>query len=351
MLAELQTAAPEAPQPAAAMVLSIIVPVLPGEHAAPECLLSLTSQSEPGWVLGEHWELLLVSEQPSAELAAFARGHTGVHLAAVTQSNAGETARAAAAQAGAAGARGEWLLFTDANTVHGEAAASRALVEADRHGARMLSWGPRRLQSSLLASLTGPLADSEIATAYAPAQVNDPAKRIGFASEAFLLIEAAAYRKLGGYARAAASLTPEVDLAFAAKREKIPLRWRYAPEMIASREQPAGWQFALLVNNALALAAWRALDFLLLWGLLLLALLYPVPFGWERAVLWLLWLRNGWRIYRRAGRSGAPPGALLGAVTLGLPAFCIWAYAGWYRARILKRVLWQGREYKVPGRR
>lgn len=351
MVSELPAAPPLDARPAAGLALSVILPASSDPSTLRECLQTLASQSEPGWVLGEHWELLVVEESASEQIREAVRAFAGVELVPAGPAEKGETARAAAAQAGADRARGEWLLFTDAAALHGEASGSRALVEADRNGARLLSWGPRRRSQGLLGRAIQPLAESEIATAYAPAQVNDPGKRVGYASEAFLLIEAAAFRKLGGYARVASSLTPEADLAFAAKREKLPLRYRYAPEMLSSRAEIESWRFALLVNNALALAAWRVLDFLLLWGLLLLALLYPVPFWWERVVLWLLWLRNLWRIYRRAGRSGAPAGELALALTLGLPAFAVWAYAGWYRARVLRRVSWQGRDYKVPARR
>ncbi len=345
MVSELPVEPPTQP-PTTGMQLSIIVPARDAEAMLGACLRSLIGQSEPGWVLGEHWELLVVDDGSTDGTTKIAR-----EFAAVGLLGRGQVGKAAAAQAGADAARGEWLLFTDADTVHAEASASRALVEADRYGARMLSWGPRREGKDVLGKAIDVLANSEIATAYAPAQVNDPAKRIGFASGAFLLVEAAAYRKLGGHARVAASLTPEVDLAFAAKREKVPLRYRYAPEMLTSHGTLESWRFALLVNNALTLAAWRVLDFLLLWGLLLLAVFYPVPFPWERAVLWLLWLRNAWRVYRRAARSGVPAGALALALTLGLPVFAIWAYTGWHRVRVLRQVRWQGRDYKVPAHR
>ena len=110
-----------------------------------------------------------------------------------------------------------------------------------------------------------------------------------------------------------------------------------------------GWtrSLALLINNTLALAAWRALDFVLLWGLLLLALFYTPPFWWERVVLWLLWLRTVLRIWFRTARSNFAASDLALALTLGLPLFAALCYASWYRARILRRVAWRGREYAV----
>ena len=338
------------------MMLSVIVPARDEERALPGCLRSLTAQSEPGWLLGEHWELLVALDEgadgnPVDRTGELARGFAGVTVVPARALPHGQTGKAHACQEAARGARGEWLLFTDADTVHAEGSASRALVEADRHGVALLSWSPRRVPDGLLARALGPLAESEIATAYQAARVNDPARPLAYAAGEFLLVKAEAYRQLGGHARVAESLTPEVDLAFAAKKEKLGLRYRHAPEMLRSSRRLESWRFALLVNNTPLLAAWRVLDVLLVWGLLLLALLYPVPLPWERIVLWLLWVRTVWRVGSRAARSGAPTGELALSIVLGLPVFAAWAYRGWYRARVLRRVTWKGREYPTGAKR
>ena len=77
-----------------------------------------------------------------------------------------------------------------------------------------------------------------------------------------------------------------------------------------------GWtkNLALLFNNTLALSLWRALDFLLLFGLPVLAIeLWNARFaahslewlgaGW---ILALLWLRTLVRFYARVAKSNFP---------------------------------------------
>ncbi len=329
------------------MIVSVIVPARDEERTLGVCLDSLAAQSVPGWVLGEHWELLVVDDGSSVPLPE----RPGVRVLPARALPVGVCGVSNACATGSEAARGEWLLFTAAQTTHAGDSVSRAIVEADRHGAAMLSWLPARIGGGLLARALAPLADSEIATAYQAAQVNDPAKKLAYAAGAFLLVKAEAYRQLGGHLRAPGSLTPEVDLAFAAKKEKLGLRCRPAPEMLRTTAGPQAWRFALLVNNTPLLAAWRVLDVALVWGLLLLALLYPVPFPWERAVLWLLWVRTVWRVGSRAARSGVPWPGLLLPVTLGLPVFAVWAYAGWYRARVLRQVVWKGRTYPAGAKR
>ena len=92
-----------------------------------------------------------------------------------------------------------------------------------------------------------------------------------------------------------------------------------------------GWtkNLALLFNNALALALWRALDFLLLFGLPVLAVelwnarLAPHSLQWLAAgwVLALLWVRTLVRFYTRVAKSNFPL-LRLRADSVGLAAVC-----------------------------
>ncbi len=340
-------------------MLSVIVPARDEELSIADCLRSLTAQSEPGWALGEHWELIVVDDGSADRTAALAREIAGAQvLPARAPLPKSWTGKCNACWTGAEAARGQWLLFTDAGTVHHVGSLSRSVVEAERYGVAMLSYSPRQGSAGVLSQAVLPLVFSELASAYPPVQVNDPERRIAFATGKFLLVRAETYRALGGHGAVAASLVEDVDLAFLFKRNKAGLRFRYAPEMVDARMYRSfgtlcsGWtrNLALLIHNALPLALWRLLDIALLWGLLLLALLYPVPFPWERIVLWLLWLRNAWRVYRRVGRSHFAPADLLLSMVLGLPLFAALLCASWYRTRILGRVAWKRREYPVGGR-
>lgn len=349
-----------APRPAQeGMVLSVIVPARNEEATVPACIGSLAAQSEPGWLLGTHWELLVVDDDSRDRTAEQVRAAAGARLiSARTPRPKAWTGKTNACWTGAEAASGRWLLFTDADTVHQPGSLSRSVVEAERYAVAMLSYWPRQVPAGLLERAVLPLVYSELATAYPERQVNDPEKRIAMASGQFLLVRADAYRAMGGHAAVAASLVEDVDLAFQAKRGKAGLRYRYASEMVETRSAGGalafwrGWvkSLALLINNALALALWRVLDVALIWGLLLLALLYPTPYLWVRAAFWLFWLRTLVRVYRRAARSHAPTGDVLLSMVLGLPVFAALLYTSWYRTHILRRVFWKGRECLVERR-
>jgi hypothetical protein len=177
-----------------------------------------------------------------------------------------------------------------------------------------------------------------------------------------LLVEREAYRRLGGHAAVAGDVLEDVQLAFMAKRRKVGLRFRYAEDALATRmyrttaAMMEGWtkNLALLFDNALATALWRALDIALLVGLPWLAYgLWNARFaahslqwlgaGW---VLMLLWVRNLFRFYGRVAKSNFPF-VDCALSPLGLPLFVVLLYRSWFEHRILKRVSWKGRTY--PG--
>jgi cellulose synthase/poly-beta-1,6-N-acetylglucosamine synthase-like glycosyltransferase len=257
-------------------------------------------------------------------------------------------------------ARGRWLLFTDADTIHEPGDLRRAIHEATRHKAGMLSYSPRQIVSGLAQRTLMPLVFCELALAYPPAKVSDPNQRIAAANGQFLLVEREAYRRLGGHASVADKVLEDVQLAFLAKRRKVGLRFRYAQDAVSTRMYRStgamieGWtkNLALLFDNSLLLAMWRALDFLLLVGLPVLTVeLWNARFGvhgieWLGAgwVLALLWVRTLVRLYARVAKSNFP---FLDCVLapLGLPLFVALLYRSWFQHRILKRVSWKGREY------
>jgi cellulose synthase/poly-beta-1,6-N-acetylglucosamine synthase-like glycosyltransferase len=321
-------------------------------------------QSEEFFELGKDWELVVVDDHSmdgTRQIAIdVARDFAGVTVLEAGKLEKGWTGKANAIWTAAKRARGRWLLFTDADTIHEPGDLRRAIHEATRHKAGMLSYSPRQIVSGLAQRTLMPLVFCELALAYPPAKVSDPNQRIAAANGQFLLVEREAYRRLGGHASVADKVLEDVQLAFLAKRRKVGLRFRYAQDAVSTRMYRStgamieGWtkNLALLFDNSLLLAMWRALDFLLLVGLPVLTVeLWNARFrvhgiewlgaGW---VLALLWVRTLVRLYARVAKSNFP---FLDCVLapLGLPLFVALLYRSWFQHRILKRVSWKGREY------
>ncbi|MGA9982856.1 MAG: glycosyltransferase family 2 protein [Acidobacteriaceae bacterium] len=363
------------------LILSVIIPARNEEDCVGECLRSLVAQEEDGWRLGSEWEIIVVNDASTDRTREIAAGFAGVTVMDAPRLEKGWTGKANACWAGAQRARGKWLLLTDADTVHGPAEAAMgvtgtpntlrlAMIEAERHGAGMLSYSPRQIVRGLAQRALMPLIFSDLAVTYSPAKVNDPARLVAAANGQFLLVRRDVYDRIGGHAAVKGSILEDVELASLVKRRKLGLRFRYAPEAVAARmyrsfgAMAEGWtkNLALLFGNAPMLAGMRLLE---------LAVLVGVPaliwfFWWLRtaghgagagvlgtpmatAALVLVWLRALWGLYGRVGKSGFPLGDVALA-PLGIPLYAALLWRSWFRVTVLKQVVWKGRRQGVGNR-
>ncbi len=329
----------------------MIVPARDEEDCVGECLRSLTAQADAIFALGVDWEILLVNDgstDRTQEIASAVAGVTVIEAGALPKR---WTGKANACWTAAQQARGEWLLFTDADTIHEPGNLIRAIHEAQKAKVAMLSYSPRQVVRGFWQRAVMPLVFCELALAYPPEKISDPESRLAAANGQFVLVRREAYFVVGGHASVAESVLEDVAFARMVKRRKLGLRFRYAPEALATRmyrslgQMYEGWtkNLALLFGNALALAAWRIIDLVLLIGLPLVFFKYyqPAMLWW---VLMVLWVRTLWRFYRRVARSNFPLWDC--AMTIfGLPLFSWLLWRSWYHHTLIKRVVWKGRSY------
>lgn len=348
------------PEPETLLELTVIVPARNEEAGLDACLRSLVAQSDEAFTLGRDWELVVVDDHSTDRTAEIARSFSGVTVLEAPKLEAGWTGKNNAVWSAARKARGRWLLFTDADTVHEPGDLQRAIHEAKHHHLGMLSYSARQLVHGFWQRAVMPLVFSELSLAYPPAKVSDPNQRLAAANGQFILVEREAYRRIGGHRAVADRVLEDVELAVLAKRRRVGLRLRYADDALSTRMYRTtgamleGWtkNLALLFNNALATAAWRALDFVLLLGLPVLTVeLWSARFavhslqwlgaGW---ILLLLWLRILFRFYARVAKSNFP---LLDCALapVGLPLFIWLLYQSWFQHRVFKQVSWKGRVY------
>ncbi|MBS1815217.1 MAG: glycosyltransferase [Acidobacteria bacterium] len=343
--------------------VAVLIPARNEELNLRTCVESLTAQSEDGFRLGLHWKIWVIDDHSTDNTLRIARELAAEHEGVVVlqapewkRERHGFTGKNAALWHGAQQDEvksAEWILFTDADTIHKPESLHRAVVEAERHQLSMLSYSPQQITTGLLQRAIMPLVFSELASVYPPKKINDPSSPVAAANGQFLLVKREPYFEIGGHRAVADQVLEDVALARKMKRRHA-IRLRYAPEAVSARmyrsfgEMWTGWtkNLALLFGNPMFLAANRMLDFLLLLGLPAMALLIPFLITWQKAALWILWLRVIWRYYNRISRSNFPVGELVLSV-IGLPVFAVMLVRSWQRVTLLKTVEWKGREYRT----
>jgi glycosyltransferase involved in cell wall biosynthesis len=338
--------------------LSVIIPARNEERLLGACLSSLVVQSEAGFALGRDWEIIVVNDDSTDRTRETAMGYEGVVVmdapALDLSERGGFTGKNNACWTGAHAARGRRLLFTDADTVHEMNDLSRAVAEAERHKAVLLSYSPRQVVTGFWQHAVMPLVFSELALVYPLKEVNDPMRSLAAANGQFLMVERDAYFAVGGHRVIGREILEDVALANNIKRSGRVIRFRYAPEALASRmyrttgEMIEGWtkNLALLFPRPVALALWRLLDFALFFGppVLALGIFWLVP--WQRLALLLLWVRTLWRFYSRVARSNFP--AVDVAISIvGVPLFAWLLLRSVVDHRVRRSVAWKGRIYKT----
>jgi glycosyltransferase involved in cell wall biosynthesis len=342
--------------------LTVIVPARNEQDCLKACLDSLVAQSNEFFQLGRDWEILVVDDSSTDQTRAIAmKFHQelrGLIVLDPDKLEKGWTGKANACWSAARRARGQWLLFTDADTVHEPGNLRRAIHEAEKYQVGVLSYSPKQLVSGIWQRALMPLVFSELALAYPPEKVSNPELRIAAANGQFLLASRAAYDAIGGHAAVKSDILEDVQLAFLAKRRKQGLRFRYAADALSTRMYRSagamieGWtkNLALLFGNCLVMVLWRLLDFFLLVGLPLLAWHYwyysvwQLPWVTAGQLLTLVWLRNLWRFYARVRKSNFPALDCL-ISPIALPLFAALLYRSWFQNTVLRRVQWKGRSY------
>jgi glycosyltransferase involved in cell wall biosynthesis len=246
----------------------VIVPARNEEASLGACLASLLAQR------GVDYEIIVVDDASTDRTRAIAQSFPGVRVVEATRLSAGATGKCNALACGARLARGAWLLFTDADTVHLPGSLAASLCEAEQHGAALLSYSPRQEVRGFWEKAVMPVVFAELTRVYRTADINDPASPAAAANGQYLLITREAYDAVGGHAAVIGSLLEDVALARAVKRSGRRIRFRFGGDRVRARmyrsfaQLREGWtkNLALLFDSPLRLALARGAEFAVITG-------------------------------------------------------------------------------------
>jgi len=258
---------------------------------------------------------------------------------------------------GAQQARGLWLLFTDADTVHKQGSLARSLDEAKRFGVALLSYSPEQEVRGFWAKAVMAVIFGELACTYRPKEICDPSKSVAAANGQYLLIRRDTYLKIAEPADVRASLLEDVAVAKAVKQSGDRIRFRLAADAVRTRmyrnfaELRDGWtkNLALLFPEAGRLAVHRLFEFVAIVGG---AAASVVLFGGGQILPAILAAAVAGGVYSsffaRVHKAHFDWGATLAAL-FGLPLFS-WLLLRSRRAHLRGKVVWKGRTYGTQSR-
>ncbi len=284
--------------------------------------------------------------------AGIARSFPGMQVVETGALPPGWIGKNHAVTTGAKIARGQWLLFTDADTVHLPRSLARSIAEAERNGAALLSYSPEQEVHGFWEKAIMPVIFAELAANYRPSDVSDPTSPAAAANGQYILISRDAYDAVGGHAAVASDLLEDVALAKLVKSSGRKIVFRFGADAVRTRmyrsfaQLQEGWtkNLALLFRSPAILAVVRLIEFAVIVAAAALAINASLRGHVKLSAIGLLAaVASYFILLRRIRRAHFSWDANLLALA-GLPMF---SYLLLRSRRFHRRgsVRWKGREY------
>jgi glycosyltransferase involved in cell wall biosynthesis len=243
--------------------ISVIIPARNEEASLGACLGSLITQR------GVAFEVIVVDDGSSDRTREIGMSSAGVRVLQAGPLPAGWTGKNNALVTGAREARGGWLLFTDADTVHLPESLARSVKDAKERGAALFSYSPEQEVHGFWQHAVMPVIFAELAATYRPREICNPALPAAAANGQYLLISREAYDAVGGHAAVATEILEDVALAKAVKNSGRKIILLFGRGAVRTRmyrtfaQLREGWtkNLALLFPRTVGRAVLRAAEF------------------------------------------------------------------------------------------
>jgi hypothetical protein len=152
-------------------ILSAIIPARNEQVVIAACIASLAQQPEIA-------EIIVVNDQSADDTGPIVQGlmkiYPQLRLLEATRLPSGWVGTNHAVYQGAREAKGDWLLFTDADVIHGPHSVHKALQIAGTHNAALISFSPEQLTESWHEKSLIPVIYSRLASKFSFDKINDP---------------------------------------------------------------------------------------------------------------------------------------------------------------------------------
>jgi glycosyltransferase involved in cell wall biosynthesis len=327
-------------------LVSAIIPARNEEATIAGAIQSLASQSEIA-------EIVVVNDQSSdstrSVVEKMAESIPKLKILDTVELPKGWVGKNYAVSIGAAAASGEWLLLTDADTVHLAGSAARALANAKEHRADLVSYSPEQEMGSLWERAVIPFVYSRLAQLYPYQRINDPAAPDAAANGQFILVRRARYEELGGHRAIASQVLEDVALAKRAKERGYRLYFASGKGIVRTRmyhgfqDMWQGWTknlYALVRAGGSSVAR----ELIATCPAVEVALFLAGFFNWRFAAAAGVLLAGRWMLYAiRLNRNGFRA-YLIFYYLISVSLYAVALVTSAWRNKH-GRIAWKGREY------
>jgi len=197
-------------------LVSIIIPARNEEDYLPSCLDSLLNIDYP------NTEIIVVNDRSTDNTQKiadhYAKKSQHIRTIHLTESADGWTGKNFACHSGVQVASGNWLLFTDADTIHYPQSLKLGLNFATKNKNGFLSLLSQLNCKTLIEKIIQPIASGLLVLWYPLEKLNNPSSPLGFANGQYMLFAKKTYAELGGHEAVKDVLLEDVALSERAKK-------------------------------------------------------------------------------------------------------------------------------------
>jgi len=263
-------------------------------------------------------------------------------------------------------AKGEWLLFTDADTEHLPGSLAELLERAENEHADLLSLSPGQETLTWWEKSVIPLVFVKLVSLFRFEDVSDPQSPAAAANGQYVLVRREVYERSGGHEAVKSAILEDVELARRIKSQGAKILFLPGAQWVRTRmyqsfgEMWQGWTKNLYLlyggeacRMLAAVASLWLLDLLPELAFLIICFCFAISHAGRMAmltalILFVLALARQWNYGRALGRLGFEPALAnykpIGAALLGaLMLRSLRAHRG------AGGIQWKGRHYATKG--
>ncbi len=209
--------------------VSIIVPARNEEDSIKKCVDSLKALDYP------EKEIIVVDGDSDDGTKQILAGFSGVRVIDEPPLPKGWVGKNWACHTGYENSTGEFLLFTDADTVHTSESLKCSVRYLTENGLDMFTLIPRVVTAGFWENALLPLVFQAIFFLTGGDRANDPESHRFMANGQYILIRRSAYEKVGGHEALRSRIDEDYRLAQAVKSAGLKLRVVFAPDFMETR--------------------------------------------------------------------------------------------------------------------